>query len=283
MLSDGLTNNFWIGYGYICFTKKIDMFKKIVPFAFVIFALSLMSWGVIAHRSIAKIAENHLSAKAKLAVKSLLGTEEIPLVSTYADEIRSNAKFKYTAPWHYVNLKPNLNYKEFTAALKADTSANVYNALLKLTADLKNPKATKEDKTFALKMIIHFVGDLHQPFHVGKAEDQGGNRIKLKFMGRDTNLHSLWDSGLVEYNGFSFTEMATALDRVSPAQIAKWQNDDVSVWLFESYTIASQLYSEVKNEDSLDYTYYPKHSEIYKAQIQKAGIRLAGYLNKIYQ
>ena len=263
--------------------KKIDMFKKIIPFAFVIFALSLISWGVIAHRTVAKIAHNHLTPKAKLAVKNLLGTEEMPLVSTYADEIRSSSKFRYTAPWHYVNLTPGLNYKEFSEALKADTSANIYNAVIKLTADLKNPNTSKEDKTFALKMIIHFIGDLHQPFHVGKAEDQGGNKIKLKFMGRDTNLHGLWDSGLVEYNGFTFTEMATALDNVSPAQIAKWQNDDITVWLYESYTIASKLYSEVKNEDSLDYTYYPKHAEIYKERIQKAGIRLAGYLNKVYQ
>jgi hypothetical protein len=259
------------------------MLKKIIPFAFVVFALSLISWGVIAHRSIAKIAENHLSAKAKIAIESLLGTEEMPLVSTYADEIRSSSNYRYTAPWHYVNLAPNLNYQEFNATLKADTSANVYNAILKLTADLKNPKSTKEEKVFALKMIIHFVGDLHQPFHIGKSEDQGGNRIKLKFMGRETNLHSLWDSGLVEYNGFTFTEMATALDKVSAAQVAQWQKDEITVWLFESYQIANQLYSEVKNEDSLDYTYYPRHSEIYKERIQKAGIRLAGYLNKIYQ
>ncbi|OAQ38259.1 hypothetical protein A5893_15820 [Pedobacter psychrophilus] len=257
--------------------------KYIFPVATIIFAFTLISWGVVAHRSIGKIAENHLSIKAKATVKFLLGTEEMPLTSTFADEIRSDNAFRYTAPWHYINLPQGLNYKEFVLALKADTSENVYSALLKMQKEVKNPNNTKDKRTFALKMIIHLVGDLHQPMHVSREEDQGGNKIKVKFQGKESNLHSLWDSGIIDYNGKTYTEMATALDNVNETKIKEWQNDDVSKWLFESYQISSQLYKEVEENSNLNYTYYPKHSEIYKERIQKAGIRLAGLLNTLFK
>lgn len=258
-------------------------FKRIVPIAVIILAITFISWGVVGHRSIAKIAENHLTQKAKLAVTHLLGTETIPLVSTYSDEVRSIKEFSYTAPWHYVNPPQGLNYDQFVNYLKTDKNPNIYNALLKMEQQLKDPQSSKEDKVFALKFIIHLVGDLHQPFHVGKGEDQGGNKIKVKFRNRETNMHALWDSGLIEYNGFTFTEMATAFDNVDKSTIKKWQAEPVTLWLFESYQIATKLYAEVENEDELNYLYYPQHSEIYKERMQKAGIRLAGFLNDIYK
>jgi hypothetical protein len=257
--------------------------KRIFPFLLLAVACSLISWGVIAHRTIAEIAGNHLSPKAKAAVTALLGTEDMPIVSTFADEIRYSAEYKYTSPWHYLNVKQGLTFEEFKKTVLTDTSANVYNALVKMEAQLRNPKSTKDEKTFALKMIIHFVGDLHQPMHVSRAEDKGGNDIKLKFQGKDTNLHSLWDSGLVEYNGFTFTEMATALDHISDLKIKQWQSDPVMKWLYESYQISDTLYKEIEVSSTLDYTYYPKHSELYKMRIQQAGIRLAGLLNEIYK
>jgi hypothetical protein len=143
-------------------------FKKVIPFVFVITAFSLISWGVIGHRTLGKIAQNHLSPKAKVAVLSLLGSEDMPIVSTFADEIRYEDAYIFTAPWHYLNLPEGLNYETFSARVKTDTAANVYNALLKMQAQLKNPKSSKEDKTFALKMLIHFVGDLHQPMHISR-------------------------------------------------------------------------------------------------------------------
>jgi hypothetical protein len=258
-------------------------FKKTIPLLAVSTAFFLMSWGVIGHRSIGKIAESHLTKNAKTAVYALLGAESIPLVSTYADEIRSDHQYDYTASWHYVNPPQGLNYDQFVKYLQTDTSANVYHAIIKMEKQLKNPKSSKSEKVFALKMIIHFVGDLHQPMHVSRAEDQGGNKIKLKFQRKESNLHSLWDSGLIEYNGFSFTEMATDLDHIPEAKIKEWQSDAITKWLFESYQISTKLYSEIGQDADLDYTYYPQHSEIYKERIQKAGIRLAGFLNKIYQ
>lgn len=248
-----------------------------------IVTILLASWGVTAHRSIAKIAENHLSAKASVAVKAILGDEEMPLTSTYADEIRGNQNYQDIARWHYLNLPQGYNYVQFVKYLKGDSSENVYNALLKMVGALKNSKSTRDEKLFALKMVIHLVGDLHQPMHVSRAEDNGGNKIKLKYNQKETNLHSIWDSSLIDYNGLTYTEMATALDKVSDANIKKWQSEDITMWLFESYQISASLYKEVEGKTSLDYDYYPQHAAIYKEQIQKAGIRLAGLLNEIYR
>ncbi|HEX7367778.1 MAG TPA: S1/P1 nuclease [Pelobium sp.] len=257
--------------------------KFIFPIAVFLGSFLLISWGVTGHRSIAKIAENHLSAKAAVAVKGILGDEDMAMVSTFGDEIRSNPKYRNQGSWHYINPPQNYDYQQFVRYLKSDTTANVYNALLKMVGELKDSKTSKEERLFALKMVIHLVGDLHQPMHVSRAEDQGGNKIQLRFNYKGSNLHSIWDSGLIDYSGLTFTEMATALDDVSPVKIKQWQNDPLTKWLFESYQISAVLYKDVEGKTSLDYTYYPEHSKIYKERIQKAGIRLAGLLNDIYK
>ncbi len=257
--------------------------KILFPIVTILGAFLLISWGVTGHRTIAKIAENHLTTKAAGAIKNLLGDEDFPLVSTFSDEVRYSDEYRSTGKWHYVNLPLGLDYDAFVKYIKDDNSLNIYKALLFNLRNLKSTTNTNAEKTFALKMVIHLVGDLHQPMHVSRAEDMGGNKISLKFMGKTTNLHSLWDTGLIDYNGFTYTEMATALDKVSDTKIKAWQSGEVTKWLFESYQISSQLYTEVVDGQELDYTYYPKHASIYKERIQKAGIRLAGLLNEVYK
>lgn len=125
--------------------------KNILSVALIAVALSLISWGVTGHRSIAKIAENHLSAKASIAVKKILQTEEFPLVSTFADEIRYDNKFKNTGNWHYVNIPLGLSFEEFSEAVNKDSSVNVYKALHLNLKNLQSNTSTADEKTFALK------------------------------------------------------------------------------------------------------------------------------------
>lgn len=133
-------------------------------------SVTLLSWGVIGHRSVGKITERHLTKKAKLNVTKLLGTESLAMVSTYADEVRPYEEFNYTAPWHYVNIPHGLSYDDFTKTLTSLDAPNLNKALLQCIDDLKNPSKTKEEKVFALKLLVHLVGDLHQPMHIGRAE-----------------------------------------------------------------------------------------------------------------
>ena len=259
------------------------MKKSFISILIICVTITLISWGVVGHRAIGKIAENHLNKKAQREVKLLLGSESLAMVSTYPDEVRSYEKYKYTAPWHYVNLPHGLSYEQFSTQLKAIDKDNIYKALLDCSAVLKNPAKTKEEKVFALKFIVHMVGDLHQPMHTGRSEDSGGNDIKIKLMRRESNLHGLWDSGLIDYAGMSYTELATACDTLKKAEVKQYQKDDIVKWAYESYQISQQLYQEAAQSPDFDYNYYPKHADIVKKRLAQAGVRLAGLLNGIYK
>lgn len=260
------------------------MFKKIFfPIAVVAVCFMLVSWGVVGHRAIGQIAENHLTNKAKLAVKDLLGSESLAMVSTYPDEIRSYKQYAYTAPWHYVNVAHGLTAAQFETELTSMDKPNIYKAIHNCINDLKDPAKTKAEKVFALKFLVHLVGDLHQPMHTGRSEDSGGNGIKIKLMRKDSNLHGLWDSGLIDYAGMTYKELATTCDAVSKEEAKNWQKDNVAKWAFESYEMSQELYAEAAKNPEFDYDYYPKHADFIKKRLAQAGIRLAGVLNEIYK
>lgn len=244
---------------------------------------SLLAWGVVGHRAVARIAENHLSASAKREVARILGSETLPLVSTWPDEIRSDPQYSNTGPWHYVNVASGLTFAAFTAQLNAAAPpTNAYAALLQVRKDLKDPRKTAAEKLFALKFLVHLVGDVHQPLHVGQADDRGGNSIQVSWRGHDANLHSIWDGDLVEYPGFTYSEMAAAYDHASPAQIKQWQKDPISTWLYESYQLCTPIYATAAATPKFDYRFYPTFGPTVEKQILKAGIRLAGVLNEVF-
>jgi len=244
--------------------------------------LALVSWGVTGHKAVGQIAENHLTPTTKLAIKKLLGSESLADVSNYADEIRSDARYKYTGAWHFANLAPGLTFDEFSNQLKNMKEDNVYKMVYRFGFDLKDPDKSKTQKAFALKFLVHFIGDLHQPMHVSNKEDRGGNDIKVSFMGDFYNLHGLWDSGLIEHQGLTYKEMATNYDTATPAEIKKWQSDDPMVWLWESYQISTILYQEAAADPKFEEDYYKSHIPVLEKRIEKGGIRLAGVLNSIF-
>jgi hypothetical protein len=264
------------------------MFRKCLALVALLCApFSLLAWGTVGHRAVARIAENHLSARAKREVTRILGPETLPLVSTWPDEIRSDPPYSNTGPWHYLNVASGLDFPAFVRQLSGATAPAVptdaYTALAQVRKDLQNPQKTAQEKLFALKFLVHLVGDVHQPLHVGHAEDRGGNSIKVSWRGRDTNLHSIWDGDLVEYPGFTYSEMAAAYDHATPAQIKQWQKDDVSTWLFESYQYCTPIYAAAAATPKFDYHFYPAFGPTAQLQLLKAGIRLAGVLNEVFK
>ena len=242
--------------------------------------LSLWAWGADGHRAIAKIAEQHLSRRARQQVQQLLGTESMTMVSTWPDEIRYYPEGKDTGPWHYVNTPSGLDHAQYLTELRTQVGPNAYTALqtqMALVADKSKTPAQRRD---ALKYVIHIVGDIHQPMHTGHADDKGGNDIKLKFRGRDTNLHSLWDSGLLDYQGLTYTEIAQQYNcGISRSAVRRMQAAPPAEWLWESYQASEQLYPLTPNGTEVKYDYYPAHSVLMRQRIQEAGVRLAGVLN----
>ncbi|EHQ30570.1 S1/P1 nuclease [Mucilaginibacter paludis] len=259
------------------------MRKYLAVICTAICSLTLISWGETGHRAVAKIAANHLSPKAQLAVRNLLGKETLPDISTWADEVRSDPDFKTTWVWHYIDLPAGYSFDEFAKAVKTMPEANVYKMVIRCEYDLKSPATSKATKVAALKYIVHFIGDLHQPMHVSREEDRGGNNIQVKFNGFPTDLHSLWDSGLIDHLNLNYQQMAAKFDDATPVEIKKWQSDDLLIWLWESYQISNILYQEAAADPNFTEDYYQEHLPTLQKRIEKGGIRLAGVLNAIFE
>lgn len=251
--------------------------KKLFNICLIGVSIALISWGFKGHRVIATIAQKHLTSNTAYVVSAYLKGEGMADVATWADENKNTA----TAPWHFLNLPLGLNHEQFVQAVQQSDN-NTYTAILKTEATLKDKTLSVEQKNEALKYLIHLVGDAHQPMHISRKEDKGGNTIQVRFDNKGTNLHSLWDSKLIDHEGLSEADIAKTYDVATPAQIKQWQADSPMEWIWESYQISSELYANTKPGQQIDEAYYQKYIVVTRKRIDQAAIRLAGELNKLF-
>lgn len=237
-----------------------------------VLAFVFISWGFKGHRAIATIAQKHLTPQAAANVAAYLKGETIADVATWADENKNTE----TAPWHFINLPIGLSRSQFDATMKASEN-NLYTAILKVEGMITSD-ASAEQKQEALKYLIHLVGDAHQPMHVAGKEDKGGNTVQVRFEDKGTNLHTLWDSRLIDHEGLSEADIAKTYDTATPAEIITWQKSGPLDWLWESYQLSSELYAQPKQ---IDEAYYQKYIKVIHQRVEQAAIRLAGELNRI--
>ena len=235
-------------------------------------------WGQNGHRVTGEIATKHLTKRAKRKIDKLLKGQSLAFVSTFADEIKSDRKYSAFSAWHYVNMGLDKNYETAEKNPKGD----LVTAIAKCISVLKDPKQKELDKVFYLKMLVHLVGDLHQPMHIGQKEDRGGNRIKVQWFGQGTNLHSVWDTKMIEAWNMSYLELANNAKDLSRSQVKAIEKGSVEDWVNEVHAITKELYSSVKEGENLRYRYSYDHFATVRTQLQKGGIRLAKILNDIY-
>ncbi len=250
------------------------------------FSSSIFAWGLTGHRVVAEIASFYLSPKAKKQIAGILDNESMAMVANWSDFIKSDTSYKYTNPWHYTNFSDGLEKDAFISQLKSIKEPNAYLLILELSESLKNPQTPKKDKAFALKFLIHIMGDVHQPMHVGRKEDLGGNKIYVKWFGKKSNLHRVWDEDLVDYQQLSYTEMANAYNLLAKENFSTWKQNDLAEWMFESYLISRNLYAQIaemkEEEPNLKYDYDFINNAILRIQLAKGGVRLATTLNQIF-
>jgi len=263
---------------------KLSFLKKLIIGAAIINApLQSMAWGTEGHRIAGQIADSYLTVRARAAIKAILDNESIAITSNWADFIKSDPNYNYLSVWHYVDLDKEYTYPELKEFLEHDAQTDAYTKLNFLVAELKKKDLSKENKLLYLRMLIHIVEDVHQPLHVGHTEDKGGNDIKVTWFNNPTNLHSVWDSQLIEFQQLSYTEYTAMINHTTVAERTEWQKAPISQWLFESNQIANKLYSETKTGDALNgYKYNFEHIATVNQQLLKAGVRLAGVLNQIF-
>ncbi len=243
-----------------------------------------MAWGVLGHRIVGQVADSYLTKKAKKSIAAILGNESVAMSSNWMDFIKSDNAYRYLSNWHYVNIKGGLSQAEMIATIEADTATNAYTKINFLVNELRNKNLPMSDKQLYLRSLIHLVGDIHQPMHVGRLDDLGGNKIRVLWFNDPYNLHQVWDEVLINFQQLSYTEYTSAINFSTKEQRKTWQQEPMSLWFYQSYQHAEKIYGDVKGtEEKLGYAYNFKYIKILDEQLLKGGIRLAGLLNDIFK
>ncbi|RMA58472.1 S1/P1 nuclease [Ulvibacter antarcticus] len=235
-------------------------------------------WGKTGHRVTGEIAQNYLSKKAQKKISKLLNGASLAFVSNYGDDIKSDDAYRSYSPWHYVNFPFDSTYEAHPKSEKGDLIAGI-NTCIEV---LKNETSSNQEKVFHLKMLVHFIGDLHQPLHIGLAEDKGGNDFQVRWFNDGTNLHTVWDTKMIEDFSMSYTELAKNTDVLTKNELENIQSGKVIDWMNESRALCKEIYASTEIGDKLSYRYIYDHMNTVRSQLQKGGIRLAVLLNNIF-
>jgi hypothetical protein len=263
------------------------------------------AWGDLGHKATALIAYRHLSPKARSALDTLLASDTDPLTApdfasraTWADKYRTD--HRETAAWHFIDIE--IDHPDVDAACYGfPTLGNarpasegpaqdcVVNKIDEFAAELKSPATAHAERLLALKFLIHFVGDVHQPLHAADHNDRGGNCIGLDSeSGHARNLHAYWDVDVVEALGRSPQEIADRLDaRVTPQEMQLWTAAHPKDWALESFEIArrdvyalpSRPTCQARGAVALSEVYQNQARQDAAALLLKSAIRLASMLN----
>lgn len=261
-------------------------------------SIGLHGWGGLGHRLVANVATNGLTPVATQNVAWLLDGRPLADIASWADDYRGDNN--QTGLWHYLNIPPSANTYDRDrdcprqAGVAAGTRDDkwrdcVVDRILYQQERLADLRLDRPDRAIALKFLVHFVGDLHQPFHsigVGR----GGNDVHVSVFGtsncsnnpavqRPCNLHSVWDSMLIEHRGWNEQRWLTALD----ALIAQrgWRNPDPGTpaeWAVQSFQLAKAAL--VPENGTIDEAYYRAKITVIEERLALAGVRLAALLNR---
>lgn len=241
--------------------------------------LNALAWGQKGHDTTAYIAEQHLTPTAKAAVESMLDGKSIVYWANWLDNASHQPEYAYTKTWHYKNIDEGVRYEE----APANPAGDAVTAIKSRIEILNNPSATPDEKLLALKILIHVVGDIHMPLHMGHATDLGGNRIKVKFFNRDNNLHAIWDSSIPESaHKWSYTEWQQQIDRLTPAEEAAVISGTIDDWAKETVDIASAVYTYFQPGINVSYDQVARWTPTVEQQFVRGGLRLAHLLNSIF-
>lgn len=243
----------------------------------VLITLCSYGWGATGHRVTGLIADKHLTKKARKEIERILSGQSLAMASTWMDDIRSDSLYDYTSDWHWVTIPDGKTYQES----EKNPKGNILQTIDRLIAELKSKKLNAKEEAESLKMLIHLIGDIHQPLHVGLGNDRGGNDIKVSWFRTDSNLHRVWDSDMIDDTKLSYTELAESLEKPDETKISAWQKSTANDWAVESMGYRKDVYNY--GDGKLGYKYTYKNFHIVRHRLLQGGIRLAGVLNEIYR
>ena len=244
-----------------------------------------LAWGRTGHRVAARMAEGRLTPAALTAVRAILGPGvSLADASTWADGQR---EIEESYRWHFVNVPISADRYD---SRYCSSKGCVVNKIEDFRRILQNPQAERPQKQQALKFLIHLIGDLHQPLHVGDNNDRGGNQLQVRFFGVGSNLHRLWDSQVMERHTKNEKVWLWDFDFVAnPTMVSEWSKGTPADWATESLRIAGEAYcvpgsdKRMRSGARLGNEYYRFALPVIRTQLAKAGIRIAFVLNAIFR
>jgi len=251
----------------------------------VFFSPEAMCWGQKGHDTVCQIAENHLSYRAKKQITDLLGGQSIVYWANWLDNASHTKEYSYTSTWHYMNIDENETFENAQRHPKGD----VVTAIEKQVEILKNNNSSRDEKTLALKILVHLTGDIHCPMHMGRKSDRGGNQVQVRFFGSGKNLHSVFDTEIVERaHKWSHEEWAEEVDRGSNGKpVCGKEFKEITAgtpadWARQTHSITTTIYETTPAGSKLYYDYVATWAPTIEQQLLRGGLRLAALLNSIF-
>lgn len=246
-----------------------------------LFALPAAAWGPQGHRVAGAMTEDRLSPAALAAVRAVLGDEPLAEASTWADRMRSDpAPFwqREAGAYHYVNIPADAaRYDPRRAPARGDA----FTALAQFRRELEDPSTPAPRRALALRFALHIIQDLHQPLHAGGRDDRGGNDFAVTVNGRRSNLHRLWDSGLLASGRSPDQRLRARLEARYDDELAgPWREPEPTVWIAESLALSRELYPA---SPAITTTYLERFRPVAERRIAQAGARGAAWLNALYR
>ncbi|HET6430847.1 S1/P1 nuclease [Dyella sp.] len=262
------------------------------------------AWGPEGHAIVADIAQQHLDPAAAAQVRTLLGVEglqRLDQISSWADGNRKERP--HTGSWHYVDIPLHAN--SYVPARDCARNNCVIAQISHFAQVLADRSAAPAARLEALKWVVHFVGDVHQPLHAEDDDDKGGNTVQVQFFGRGSNLHAVWDGGVLRHAlglvpgpNYSFDHAAVQAaamrldEAISPADRTAWSaigglpalyHQTVS-WAGESHTLARDVayaHLDGRNQAGWSQRYQDLAWPVTRTRLQQGGVRLAAVLNEL--
>lgn len=242
------------------------------------------AWSAQGHRIVGELAQRQVAPETARAIEALLaGLDEPTLagVSVWADEVRPQEQWRHTAPWHYVNF-PDLGC-HYAPARDCPDGDCVIGAIDRHLRDLGDPSLGRQQRREALKFLVHFVGDIHQPMHAGLRADRGGNDFQLRYQRRGMNLHAVWDGVILRSRESDWMRYADILEaQPGPEDDPTIDSDNAARdWAIESCEIigAHGIYP-ARPGAMIDSAYLDEHRPVAERRLQQAGARLARLLDE---
>jgi len=266
-------------------------------------ASSAAAWSATAHEIICEIAWRRFSPPAKRLVMKLRRADKqagrtFASSCAWADRVRRpGGSHPRSGPWHYINVPPGSTGVDPKRDCPSPRLCVTW-AIDHFVERLADASLSARERAEALKFVAHFVGDVHQPLHVGRADDRGGNTIAVDFLGdfgsckpgSERNLHEIWDRHLLTRAKFRWPTTANELDAaLDPEQVRAWKTTDVVGWANESYQLSERFVYQLpppvercgaQKFHPITAAYADEATQIIRQRLQQAGVRLAHLIDK---